>query len=73
MIDVNKIVKGEYYKVDNNSKKGRFVKALEDGQTGKWPLVEWVIDETKQRLPLTFIIRKATTKEKDRDILAETI
>jgi len=73
MIDINKIVKGEYYKVDDNWKNGRFVKALEDGQSGKWPLVEWVKDKTTQRLPLTFFKRKATKKEKDRDVFAEMI
>jgi len=73
MIDISKIVKGEHYKVNNNWKGGQFVKSLEDGQPGKWPLVEWVIDKTKQRLPLTFFKRKATKKEKENDILAESI
>lgn len=73
MIDIEKIVKGEFYKVENNWKGGQFIKALEDGQAGVWPLVEWVIDKKKQRLPITFIIRKATNSEKENDVLAEAI
>ena len=70
---LTKIAKGYYYKVDDNWKGGLFVKSLEDGQPGKWPLVEWVIDKKKQRLPLTFFKRKATEEEKNNEILAEAI
>ena len=69
---LKKIAKGYYYKVDDNWKGGLFVKSLEDGQPGKWPLVEWVIDKKKQRLPLTFFKRKATKKDKN-DIIMEAL
>jgi hypothetical protein len=72
MLDVKEIVKGEFYKVDDNWKGGRWVKALEDGKLEKWPLIEWVIDGGKQRLPLTFLIRKATKKDFD-DIFIESL